>query len=154
RRTEKALLEADQKLRLLANNLKETVFAFNMDRKPIYVNPAIQLLTGYQLDEYLAKGFIDWVHPDDHERMMGKWEGLFQGESFQDEEYHLITKDGVVKWASASWGPILDESGRQVGVQGTERDITDRKRAEEALRESQAKYLQAQKLDSIGRLAG
>ena len=154
RRTEKALDEADQKLRLLANNLKETVFAFDMDRRPIYVNPAIQLLTGYSLEEYLAQGFIDWVHPDDHERMMSKWEGLFHGESFQDEEYHLITKDGVVKWASSSWGPILDEAGRQVGVQGTERDISDRKRAEEALRESQARYLQAQKLDSIGRLAG
>ena len=154
RRTEKALLEADQKLRLLANNLKETVFAFDMDRKPIYVNPAIELLTGYSLEEYLAAGFIDWVHPDDHDRMLSKWEGLFHGESFQDEEYHLVTKSGVVKCASASWGPILDENGRQVGVQGTERDISDRKRAEEALRESQARYLQAQKLDSIGRLAG
>jgi signal transduction histidine kinase/CheY-like chemotaxis protein len=104
--------------------------------------------------EYTAQGFIDWVHPDDKSRMLGRWEGLFRGGSFQDEEYHLVTKDGAVKWVSATWGPLLDETGCQVGVQGTERDISDRKRAEEALHESQARYMQAQKLESIGRLAG
>ena len=154
RRTEKALHEADQKLRLMANNLREMVVAFGMDRKLIYANSAMEALTGYSRTEYMERGFIDWIHPDDRSRMLGRWEELFRGGSYRDEEYHLVTKGGGVKWVSASWGPILDEAGRQVGVQGTERDITDRKRAEEALRESQARYIQAQKLESIGRLAG
>jgi len=154
RLTGQALREADQKLRLMTNNLKEMVLAFDMDRKLIYANPAVETLTGYSVAEYTARGFTDWVHIDDRSRMIGRWDALFRGDSFQDEEYHLVTKDGAVKWVSATWGPILDEAGRQVGVQGTERDISDRKRAEEALRESQARYLQSQKLDSIGRLAG
>ena len=154
RRTEKALGEADQKLRLMTNNLREMVLAFDMNQKLIYANPAVTALTGYSLAEYSAKGFINWVHPDDRARMVGRWEGLFHGGSYVDEEYLLVTKEGAVKSVSATWGPILDETGRQVGVQGTERDITDRKHAEEALRESQARYLQAQKLDGIGRLAG
>ena len=154
RRTEKALHEADQKLRWMANNLKEMVLAFDMDRNLIYANPAMETLTGYSVEEYKRRGFIDWIHPDDRSRMISHWDGLFHGSSYQDEEYHLVSKDGDVKWVSASWGPIRDETGRQVGVQGSERDITDRKRAEEALHESQARYAQAQKLDSIGRLAG
>jgi len=149
-----ALRAAEQKLRVMANNLREMVLAFDMDRKLIYANPAVENLTGYPLDEYTMRGFIDWVHPDDHARMLTRWEDIFKGSSFQDEEYRLLRRDGALRWVSASWGPILDETGTQVGVQGSEHDITDRKRAEEALRESQERYLQAQKMESIGRLAG
>jgi len=72
--------------------------------------------------------------------MLGHWEGLFHGEAFAEEEYRLIAKDGRQRWAAASWGPILDDTGRQVGVQGSERDISDRKTAEQALRESEARF--------------
>jgi PAS domain S-box-containing protein len=151
---ESALRQAEQRIRLMANNLKEMVLAYDMDRKLIYVNSAVETLTGYSISEYLARGFIDWIHPEDRTRMRGYWDGLFRGSSIRDEEYRLVSKDGVVKWVSATWGPMLDGEGRQIGVQGSERDITDRKLAEEALRESQERYLQAQKLESIGRLAG
>ena len=155
RLTEKALRDADQKLILMANNLKEMVLAFDMDRKVIYVNPAVETLTGYSVAEYMAHGFIDWVHPDDRSATLSRWDGLFfRGTSYQDQEYRLVTKRGGVKWVSASWGPILDESGRQVGVQGSEHDITDRKRAEEALRQAELRNMQSQKMESIGRLAG
>jgi PAS domain S-box-containing protein len=155
RQTEKALRDADQKLVLLANNLKEMVLAFDMDRKLVYVNPAVETLTGYSVAEYTAHGFIDWVHPEDRSAMLSQWDGLFQeGNSYQDQEYRLITKSGAVKWVSATWGPILDEHGQQVGVQGSERDVSDRKCAEEALREAEQRNMQSQKMESIGRLAG
>jgi PAS domain S-box-containing protein len=85
-------------------------------------------------------GFINWIHPDDQARMLAHWEELFQGSAFVDEEYRLITRDGQTKWASATWGPIRDEAGRQIGVQGSERDITDRKLADVALRESERRF--------------
>src|SRR5258708_30644439 len=93
RQTERALREADQKLILMANNLKEMVLAFDLDRKLIYVNPAVEALTGYSVAEYMAHGFIDWVHPDDRSAMLSHWDGLFfRGTSYQDQEYRLITK--------------------------------------------------------------
>jgi PAS domain S-box-containing protein len=153
RRMQYALAEAEGRLRLMANNLTEMVLAFDMNRRLIFANPALETLTGYSAAE-LERGFVNWIHPDDQARMMGHWDGLFRGASYRDEQYRLVTKDGSVKWASASWGPILDAAGRQVGVLGTERDITDRKQAEDALRESQERYAQSQKLESIGRLAG
>ena len=42
-----------------------------------------------------------------------------------------------MKWVAASWGPLLDDSGRQVGVQGREREVTERRMAEETLRQSE-----------------
>jgi two-component system, cell cycle sensor histidine kinase and response regulator CckA len=72
--------------------------------------------------------------------MHALWDGLWQGKSFREVEYRLIAKDGTVKWANATWEPIRDESGRQVGVQGSERDITERKLAEVALRESERRF--------------
>jgi PAS domain S-box-containing protein len=154
RRAERFLREAEQKIRLMANNLKEMVLAYDMNRKLIYANTSVETLTGYTVAALEKEGFVNWVHPDDQSRVIGRWESLFRGSSIQDEEYRLVTKDGRVKWVAATWGPILDEGGRQIGVQGSERDISERKLAEEALRESQERYLQAQKLESIGQLAG
>ena len=154
KRTEGFLREAEQKLRIMANNLKEMVLAYDMERRVIYANSSVETLTGYSVADVEKAGYINWIHPDDQPRMVGYWNSLFQGNSFQDEEYRLLTKDQRVKWVEATWGPIRDEGGCQIGVQGCERDITARKLAEDALREAQARYLQTQKLESIGRLAG
>jgi PAS domain S-box-containing protein len=137
---EQALRDTEQRLRLMANNMKEMVLAYDMERRLIFANPAVETLTGYRADELDKGGFAGWIHPDDRARMMGHWEGLFQGKSFENEEYRLVTRDGRTRWASATWGPIRDESGRQIGVQGSERDITERKLADVALRESERRF--------------
>jgi PAS domain S-box-containing protein len=126
-------------LRLIANNLTEMVTAYDMDRRLVFVNPAVETLTGYSTGELERVNFICWVHPDDQPRMLGLWEALFEGRSFHEEEYRLITKDGRMKWAVSSWTPIFDDNGRQVGVQGREVDITQRKLAETAHRHSDEK---------------
>jgi two-component system cell cycle sensor histidine kinase/response regulator CckA len=139
-RAESAARGMEQRLRLMANNLTEMVLAYDMNRKLIYANPAVQSLVGYSPAELETDGFIDWIHPDDRARMHAHWDELYRGRSFREEEYRLISKDGAVKWAAATWGPIMDESGCQVGVQGSERDITERKATEEALRESERRF--------------
>ena len=65
---------------------------------------------------------------------------MFQGDAYREEQYRLITKDGQMQWMAATWGAIRDETGRQIGVQGSERDITERKLADEALRESERRF--------------
>ena len=139
-RLEEALRHTEARFRLMAKSLTEMVLAFDMDRRLTFVNAAAQTLTGYSSAELEEAHFINWVHPDDRPRMMGYWDELFQGRSFHEEEYRLITKDGRVKWVAASWGPILDDSGKQVGVQGHEREVTERRMAEENLRFSAQRY--------------
>jgi len=137
---ERALRGAEETLRLMADNLTEMVLAYDMNRKLIYANPAVESLTGYSVEALRKEGFICWIHPEDQPRMLGYWDRLFQGESVREAEYRVVTKDGQIKWAKANWGPILDEAGRQIGVQGSEQDITARKLAEEALRQREEKF--------------
>src|SRR5579872_3670476 len=111
--------------------------AYDMDRKLVFVNSAVETLTGYSTEEMRKENFICWIHPEDQARMLALWDGLFQGKSFHEEEYRLVTKDGRMKWAVGSWMPIRDDTGRQVGVQGREVEITQRKLAEAALRHSE-----------------
>jgi PAS domain S-box-containing protein len=129
---EQSLRKAEENLRLLTANLNETVLAYDMNRKLVYANPAVEKLTGYSVAELRREHFICWVHPEDRARMLGHWEDLFHGGAFTGEEYRMIKKDGQQRWAAASWGPILDDTGQRVGVQGSEHDITERKRVEES----------------------
>ncbi len=140
RLAEEALRKTEQELRLMANNMKEVVLAYDMDRRLIYANPAVETLTGYTITDLERNRFVNWVHPDDQARMLGYWDPLFRGEGFEDEEYRMITRDGRTKWVSATWGPLLDGDARQIGVQGSERDVTERKLADEALRESEQRF--------------
>ncbi|MBZ5620802.1 MAG: PAS domain S-box protein [Acidobacteriia bacterium] len=127
----------EYRFRLMAKNLTEMVLAYDMDRRLTFANQAAETLTGYSVAELERRQFICWVHPEDRERMLGQWDRLFEGKSFYEEEYRLVTRDERLKWVAASWGPIVDDAGRQVGVQGRERDITDRRMAEEMLRQSE-----------------
>ncbi len=131
-----ALRQAESRLRLIAENTEDVIFAFDMKRRPIYANPAVERLTGYSFQEIQRCGFINWIYPDDQPRMLAHWEDLYRGIGYSDVEFRLVTKAGGVKWCSSSWGPIIDEAGRQVGVQGRERDITQRRLLERQVLES------------------
>jgi PAS domain S-box-containing protein len=138
--TELAYRESEQKLRLMANNLSEMVLAYDMEHHLVFTNPAVEKVTGYSLADLQEKTCISLVHPNDKPLVLGYWDDLFQGPVYRDAEFRIITKDGQTKWLSAAWGPMLDDEGRQVGVQGSERDITQRKDAEEALHESELRF--------------
>jgi PAS domain S-box-containing protein len=139
KRTGEALRQSEEELRLLADNLNDMVLAYDMERRLVFANPAVERVTGYSTGA-LQEGFLSWVHPEDRGRITECWNNLFAGGGYQDEEYRLITRDGRTRWVTASWGPLFDAAGRQLGVQGSERDITERKLAEQALLESERRF--------------
>jgi PAS domain S-box-containing protein len=128
------LRETQRNMRLIAENTGDVFFAYNMERRLLYCNAAFESLTGYTLAELREQDFINYLYPDDEARMLALFESTFQGESFANAEYRIITRSGDVKWCSSSVGPLLDELGIQIGVQGLERDIAERKRIEETQR--------------------
>lgn len=148
------LRQSERRLRLLTDNMGDTIFAYDMNRRLIYANPAFEKLTGYSLQELWDRNYINYLHPEDEPRLLELWEGLFRGESFDNVEFRIVTKGGEEKWCSGSWGPLFDETGWQIGVRGREIDITAAKRAEEERRKLEEYLAQSNKLESIGNLAG
>lgn len=134
RRSSQASRQMERNLRLIANNTSDVIFAYDMAGQLLYVNPAFETLTGNSVGELRENPFMNYVHPDDSVRMQELFEGLFEGKSFKDVEYRIIAHDGQVKWCRATWGPLLDEFGNPIGVQGRETDITESKRSESTLR--------------------
>jgi two-component system cell cycle sensor histidine kinase/response regulator CckA len=137
RAVEPASRHGESRFPPMAKNLTEMFLTYDMDRRLTFANRAAQTATGYSAAELKLAQVMCWVHPEDRDRMLGHWEKLFEGTPFVQEEYRMVTRDGSLQWSEASWGPILDYAGRQIGVQGHERDVTRRRAAEETLRQSE-----------------
>ena len=122
---------------IFLDNADEALFFYSMEGELLYVSPAFQKITGYKIQELYEEGFISYVHPDDQEWIKKLWVGLFKGELFEDVEYRIVKKDGDIRWSLSSWKIVLDNDGRQIGIQGKQQDITDHKITELQLKESE-----------------
>jgi PAS domain S-box-containing protein len=128
RRTLESARRTERNHHLIAENTTDLILAYGSDRRLLYVNPAVVRLLGYTVDEMRTRHRINWMHPDDHSRMSELTDKVYLGGAFADVEFRVITKSGDERWFSATWGPLRDEHGRQIGIQGVERDITERQR--------------------------
>ncbi len=82
--------------------------------------------------------WLGWVHPEDRERIREELRAALEDGAPYDAEYRVIRQDGAVRWASSKAKLFFDPEGKPCRMIGTLIDITERKSAEEALRESQA----------------
>ena len=83
--------------------------------------------------------YLEAVHPEDRERASQAHQRLERGETTA-EEYRIVRPDGTIRWIWDRGFPIRDESGRVVRIAGIAEDITERKRVEQALRESEERF--------------
>ena len=92
-----------------------------------------------QVDLPTRKNFRQRVHPEDRSRTDERFVRVVNEKVDSFDEYRVLLPDGTVKHVNSSGHPVLDENGEFIAFIGTATDVTDRKRAEEALRESDAK---------------
>jgi PAS domain S-box-containing protein len=138
KKAQEALRESEEKFRVLADSTPAAVMLYQDDRW-IYANRAAETICGYSEKELLSMNFWNIVHPDfkaliqEHGRLRQQGE-----ETTIRYEFKIITKDGAQKWVDLS-GTSTMLQGRPAGII-TVLDITKRKKAEEALKESEKKY--------------
>jgi PAS domain S-box-containing protein len=135
RRAERSLAEVRSQLQTVTATMREAVIAYDMDQRLKFINPAFERLTGFPEDELREQEFLGYIHPEDRPAILGEWDRLARGGALRDQEYRVVTRFSQIRWCSSSWEPMRDETGRQIGYMGTEFDITERKLAEEAMRQ-------------------
>ncbi|HEY8187170.1 MAG TPA: PAS domain S-box protein [Pyrinomonadaceae bacterium] len=154
KRMEEALRQSEERYRRLFENANDIIYTQDLAGNFTSVNKVAEAVTGYSLEEVLKMNFSQLFSAADIEkmRMMTKRKLSRQTDS-TSYEVTFRAKDGRAVQLDVSTTLII-ENGVPVGVQGIARDITERKRAEAALRTSQAQLQQSQKLEAIGQLAG
>jgi diguanylate cyclase (GGDEF)-like protein/PAS domain S-box-containing protein len=102
-----------------------------------YVSPQIEDILGYTPAEWMANAdaWYDWVHPDDLAMQRAEVERCEESGESYSLEYRMVRKDGGVIWVSEAWRVVDDDGAGHRAFQGMVYDITERREAEEALRE-------------------
>ncbi len=144
KRAETALREREERYRLLSNLSPVGIWRNDLQGNCIYANERTLKITGLSVEEIMGTGWAKNVHPDDRERMFAAWSAFVEQSSLGSnsdyrEECRTLRPDGSVVWTLAQAVPERNQAGEVIGFIGTVVDITERKKAEEALIESEAK---------------
>lgn len=145
-----ALRESEERYRLLAENVSDVIWIRDMNLQLTYISPSVEKLTGYSVQEAMALTLQQSYTPDSIAtalKVFGEELSREKGEQGDPSRVRTIEmegfrKDGSRIWTEAKMSFLRDSTGHLAGVLGVSRDITDRKRAEQALRENEERYRQ------------
>jgi len=135
KRTEVALRESEERFRQLTENIREVFWMTDLKKsRMIYISPAYQEIWGRTSESLYERprSFLDSIHPDDREAVIGTFEKQAQGKPIS-VEYRIMRPDGSVRWIRSRGFPVRNELGEVYRVAGLAEDTTERKRAEAAL---------------------
>ncbi|KKM53085.1 hypothetical protein LCGC14_1554350 [marine sediment metagenome] len=140
KRAEEALRESERRYQTLAKVSPVGIFHTDPDGDCLYVNERWCEITGLTVEQALRDGWAQALHPDDRDRVSTEWyRAATRNEVFRSE-YRFQRPDGRITWVYGQARVETDSSGTPTAYVGTITDITEGKRAEEALRESEEKY--------------
>jgi PAS domain S-box-containing protein len=137
----KLIEESAQKFRTVADFTYDWEYWIDNDGGFIYVSPSVERITGYKPDEFYAdKDLMQRIiHPEDIE--------IFDKHKHSDEEgdkefveFRIITKEQKTEWIGHKCQKVFNKEGKLLGIRGSNRKITERKKIEQTLKESEKKF--------------
>ncbi|HPV40941.1 MAG TPA: PAS domain S-box protein [Spirochaetota bacterium] len=137
-RSEEDMAAGEKRYRRLVENMNEVIYETDMTGKIVYLTSNIEKILGYTPQDMLDRQFMDFLYPADVDIAKKLFEKGFP-ESYEADDYRVYHKNGELRWVRASRSPIY-ENGSIIGIQGIIVDVTERKKTEELLLESEERY--------------
>lgn len=144
---------AEEKYRQIVETATEGIWIIDRDARTTFVNQHLCEMLGYTPQEMLGSHLFAFMDEEAQREAAINLERRRQGIREQ-HDFRFRHRDGSDVWTIVSTNPFHAEDGSFQGALAMITDITERRRAERALRESEARLMEVQKLESIGRLAG
>lgn len=146
KKAERALIESENKYRLIAENMTDLIILFDINGNGIYASPSHESVLGYPPRIFEEKNTLHLVHPADSHLIPVYFEEVIQTKSPAKLEFRLLHANGYWKLFEFIGTPVIGENGLVEHVMVVATDITDKRRAEELLSRSE-------KLSLVGELA-
>ncbi len=138
KRAVEALRVSEERYRILADNAVDLVWSLDSEGRITYCSPSVYNLTGYRPDELIGKPFVDSLSSDSVLSVLPIWEEKAGSRNLEEPvtvEVEFARKDGSTVWTEVIAAVRVDEDGNFAGAQGMAREITQRKLAEEEIRQ-------------------
>lgn len=144
KKLEEELRAGEERYRTVADFTYDWEFWVGPDGKFLWVAPSCKRVTGYSAEEFMedAALFHNIIHPDDRDMMMRHTSDSLRHEhdmSFS-LDFRIVRRDGEIRWINHVCQPVLADAKRLLGRRASNRDITERRRIEEAFREEEARF--------------
>ncbi len=147
RAAEEQLREAEQRYRAIVEHVPAIIYVDLPDesQRTVYVSPQVEEVTGITQQEWIDDPdcWLKAIHPDDREDARESFVAALRESLPWSAEYRMITRDGRTIWLRDDCAMMRDDEGTPLFIQGVIFDITERKLAEEALRDSEQRERQA-----------
>ncbi len=139
---EEALRESETKFKSIIEHSGDVFYMFDLDAKPLYLSPRCLDILGYTVDEYNNIKWTDLLidSPVNKAAIASTMAAIKTGLKQPTYPVEFLRKDGSRVAAEIKESPLKDDNGKVIGLVGVIRDISERKKAEQALRESEEKY--------------
>lgn len=140
KKAERTLKESEEKYRSLVETISDFVFTLDLKGRFSYLNPNFERITGYTQQDLIRHPFTEVLAPEYIKSTVGRFRRGLAGETIPIYEVEIRHKNGVKVPVELHVTSLVDADGKPIGRIGIARDITDRKRAEQELRNSEERY--------------
>jgi PAS domain S-box-containing protein len=133
KQAEEALRQSETRFRNMADNAPVMIWISGIDKLTTYVNQQLLDFTGRTMEQELAVGWTEGIHPDDYIRCLDTYSTVFDSRTRFEMEYRLRNADGEYRWVFANGTPRFASDGEFLGYIGSCIDISERKESEVAI---------------------
>lgn len=142
-KNQEALRESESRFKIMTENMSDMIRLTDVSGVNVYVSPSHKKNLGYSPEERTGRSIMEFIHPDDLERVLTVFYTSIANHVPGKAEYRFRHADGHYLWLETIGDVILDEAGNVAGGIFCSRNITDRKKAEDAARQSEDRFTKA-----------